>query len=130
MLGAMRLRLLFASMCLTVAACHTWQVQPGPSSSAVPAAAADSTKPVRLTLASGAEIEIAAPHVVGDSIVGLNRATGQRVAFAVADVHSISRQQVSAGRTALAAGGITTIVLATLVVLAAVAVVASLGSGH
>jgi hypothetical protein len=128
MLGAMRLRPFFASMCLTVAACHTWQVQSGPSSSAVALAAADSTKPVRLTLTSGADIEITAPHVVGDSIVGLNRSTGQRVAFAVGDVHSVARQQVSAGRTALAAGGVTAVVLAALVVAAAVAVVAALSS--
>ena len=128
MLGAMRLRLFFASMCLTVAACHTWRAQPGPTSSAV-LAAADSTKPVRLTLTSGAEIEITAPHVVGDSIVGRNRSTGgQRVAFAVTDVHSVARQEVSAGRTALAAGGITTVVLAAFVVLAAVALIASLGN--
>jgi len=130
MLGAMRLRLLLASMCLTVAACHTWRAQPGPTSGAVALAAADSTKPVRLTLTSGAEIEITAPHVVGDSIVGRNRSTGQRVAFAVADVQSVARQEVSAGRTALAAGGVTTLVLAAVVVLAAVALVASLGSGY
>lgn len=124
----MRLRLFSVSMCLTVAACHTWRAQSGPTSNAVALAAADSTKPVRLTLTSGAEIEITAPHVIGDSIVGRNRSTGQRVAFAVADVHSVARQEVSAGRTALAAGGITTLAVAAFVVLAAAALVASLGN--
>lgn len=126
MLGVMRVRLFFASMCLTVAACHTWQVQPGPS--AVALATSDSTKPARLILVSGAEIELLAPHVVGDSIVGRDRSTGQRVAFTVADVRSVARQQVSVGRTALAAGGVTTVVaLAALVVATAVAI-SSLGS--
>jgi hypothetical protein len=78
-------------------------------------------------LTSGAEIELSSPHVVGDSIVGLNRATHQRAAFAVSDVQSVARQQVSTGRTALAAGGVTTIALAVLVVAAAAAAIASLG---
>jgi len=126
MLAGMRLRLFLASICLTGAACHTWQVQPGPS--AVALAAADSAKPVRLTLASGAELEMAAPHVVGDSIVGRNRSTGERVAFAVAEVRSVARQQVSAGRTALAAGGVTTVVILAALVVATAAALASLGS--
>jgi len=90
--------------------------------------AADSTKAARLTLASGAVIELSTARVVGDSVVGTSRATGQRVAFAVSDVQSVAQEKVSAGRTALAAGGVTTIVLAVLVVAAAVAVVGALAT--
>ena len=125
MLGAMRLLLLIASVCLTVAGCHTWQVQPGPSSSAVAEAAADSTKQLRLTLTSGAVIEISSPRLGGDSIAGISRTTHQRVAFAVTDVQSVAHKEISAGRTALAAGGITTVALAVLVVVAAVAAIAA-----
>lgn len=128
MLGTMRLLISIASICLTVAGCQTWRVQPGPGPSAVAAAAAGSTKPLRLTLTSGAVIEISAPQVVGDSVVGTSRSTGQRVAFAVADVQSVARQEVSAGRTSLAAIGVTTVLLAALVVVAAVATVAALSS--
>jgi hypothetical protein len=126
MLGAMRFGLFLASVCLTVAACHTWQVQPGPTASVL--AAADSTRPVRLTLATGAEIEVMAPRIVGDTVVGYSRATGQRVAFAVADVRGVAQQKVSAGRTALAAGGLTAVALAVLVVVAAVALIAALAT--
>lgn len=128
MLGAMRLPILLVAICLTAGGCHTWQVQPGPSSSALPQAAADSTKQLRLTLASGAVIEMSSPHVVGDSIVGISHSTHQRVAFAVADVQSVAHKEVSVGRTALAAGGITTVALAALLVVAAVALVGSMGS--
>src|SRR2546423_506449 len=117
MLGSMRLSLrLIATIGLTVAACHTWQVQPGPTSSAVASAAANPTKPVRLILASGAVIDISTPQLVGDSIVGVSSVTGQRVAFAMADVRSVARREVSVGRTALAAGGVTAVVVAALVV--------------
>ena len=128
MLGAMRLLIVIASMCITVAGCHTWRVQPGPSSNAVAQAAADSTKPVRLTLTSGAVIEISTLHVGGDSVVGISRSTGQRVAFAVTDVQSVARREVSAGRTALAAGGITAVALAVLLVITAAVAVASLSA--
>ena len=126
MLVVMRSHVFVASMCLTVAACQTWHVESGPS--AISLAAADSTKTVRLTLASGAEIELVGPRVVGDSIVGRNRSTDQRVAFAVSDVRSVARQQVSVGRTALAAGGITTVVVLGALVVAMAVALASLGS--
>jgi hypothetical protein len=91
-------------------------------------ATADSTKALRLTLTSGAVIEVSSPRVVGDSLVGVSRSTGQRVAFAVSDVQTVAERKVSAGRTALAAGGATTFVLAALVVVAAVAVVGALAT--
>jgi hypothetical protein len=81
-----------------------------------------------LTLTSGAVIEISSLHVVADSVSGVSRSTGQRVAFAVTDVRSVARQEVSAGRTALAAGGITAVALAALVVVAAVATVGALSA--
>lgn len=122
MLGAMRLIQTFVVLlCLTVAGCHSWQVQPGPANGAAALAAADSTKAVRLTLKSGAVIELSFPGVVGDSIVGISRLTGQRVAFATTDVQSVALRQVSAGRTALATGGVILLGVAVVGILTAIA---------
>jgi hypothetical protein len=49
---------------------------------------------------------------------------------AVIEITSPAHKEVSAGRTALAAGGITTLALAVLVIVAAVAAVAAFGSSY
>ena len=122
MLGGMRpIKTFMAVLCLTVAGCHAWQVQPGPASSAAALAASDSTKAIRLTLKSGAVIDLSAVHVAGDSIRGISRSTGQPVAFAAMDVQSVALRQVSAGRTALATGGVILLGVAILGVLTAIA---------
>jgi hypothetical protein len=125
MLGTMRLiptSILF--VCLTVAGCHSWRVEPGPASGGAALATADSTKQVRLMLKSGAVVDLSAPHVSGDSVVGTSRLTGQRVAFAAADVQSVAFRHVSAGRTVLAAAGVAVVLYVILVGIA----IASLGN--
>lgn len=111
--------ILIAMLCLTIAGCHSWQVQGGPA-----LAAADSTKAVRVTLKSGAVIDLTAPHVYGDSVVGISRISGQRIAFAAADVQSVAVRRVNAGRTVLAAAGVAVVLY---VILLGVAI-ASLGN--
>jgi hypothetical protein len=95
-----------ALIALAAIACKTWQVQPGTPTNALQWAMADSTRIVRLTLRSGATVELYEPGLVGDSIVGLGNPRRERVAFAVADVRSVARRDVSAGRTALAIVGV------------------------
>ena len=89
-----------------ITACHTWNVQPGTSVSAVQSAIADSTQTIRLTLMSGAIAEIARPNIVGDSVIGVSVPSRQHVAFAMADVRSVARHEISDGRTVLVILGV------------------------
>ena len=52
----------------------------------VEASALGEAEPVRVTLTSRREVFVQTPHVVGDSLIGLNEATGARVAVAMAQV--------------------------------------------
>src|SRR5947209_7540756 len=97
---------LTSSLALAAIACKTWQVQPGTPTSAIQWAMADSTRMVRLTLLSGATTELYQPTLVADSIIGLSSPGRERVAFAAADVRSVARHEISAGKTALAGVGI------------------------
>jgi hypothetical protein len=112
--------------CLTTSACRTWQVQPGPPLSDVQWAMADSTKTIRLLMKSGASADVSAPAIVGDSIVGLSIPARTRLAFALNDVHSVARHEISSGRTAAAVAGT---VVGALALMAAIAIIGLLASG-
>ena len=99
-----------ALIALTTTACTSWHVQRGPAPSAIEA---ESGAPgaVRLTFWSGSFADVYNPQIVGDSIIGMSApasaVTRERVAFATADVQSVSTKQVSIGKTVVALAAIT-----------------------
>ena len=104
-----------------LAACTTWRPipsAPGPQGGATHIAHA------RVRLRNGTELPLSDVTVGADSVTGYDEDSHERRARAVADVGSIDRLQVSAGRTAVVVGS-TVLVLAAL---AGVAVASMLGS--
>jgi hypothetical protein len=117
-----------AALILVATSCRSWQVQQGPPMSDVQWAMADSAKQIRLVMNSGSSIDISAPNLVGDSIVGLSVPSRQRVAFAVTDVHSVARYKVDSRQTTVAVVAITLGALAFLAGVALLAVSAAVSS--
>lgn len=97
------LKKLTAVYALVSTACASWQTQRGSPGRAVEQSAAKGEQTVRVELKSGTRWEIYAARVDGDSIIGRNtpaaRPDAVRIAVATADVKSISRHKISAGRT-------------------------------
>jgi hypothetical protein len=83
-------------------ACTNWVAQPVSPDQVV------SRKPaqVRITLANGSRTVMAAPTIVGDSLIGVpadsqGARSGRRLSTALSDVQSLEVQQVNGGKTAL-----------------------------
>lgn len=84
---------------LLSAACSTWHptAQPVPELAAQHHGAA-----VRLSLADGSRVEMDAPTVTGDSVVGTRPGGPQaRIAVPLRDIVLVERSQTDAGKTAL-----------------------------
>jgi hypothetical protein len=114
---------LTAVYALVSTACASWQTQRGPVPRAVEESAGKGEEAIRVELKSGTRWEIYAAKVVGDSIIGRNTPAvipeAQRIAVATADVKSISRHKLNAGRTILAVAAITVAAVAIVGVAAA-----------
>ena len=89
--------------------CTRWQVQSAPAVAAIEEVG---DRRARLTLVNGEQVRIAAPRVVGDSVVGYEapRESGSRRAVATAEVRRVEIQELDGGKTvgaaALAIGGV------------------------
>ena len=94
-----------------LAACTTWRPIPGTPD---PQGGATHIAHARVRLRNGTELPLSDVTVGADSVTGYDEESRERRARAVADVGSIDRLQVSAGRTAVVVGS-------TVLVLAAVA---------
>lgn len=82
---------------IQLTACHTWRPVPEPVSQQ---ASNEHIPQARLTLRSYAQLTLSDVTVRADSVIGFFGDTRERRAVPVADVTSIERRQVSAGRTA------------------------------
>ena len=91
-------------------ACMTWRPVPGTLDQQV---GAEPIARARLRLRSGAELSLREVTVRGDSVIGYTESPRERRALPVADVASMDRRSLSAGRTAavvVGAAAVTTIV--------------------
>ncbi len=111
---------------LALAGCTAWRAQALPPADA----AGQGPKYARVTLASGERIDLSAPRVQADSLVGYRGLADDpwrlppqgtrrhsRVAIAVSDIRRLDVRVTSSGRTALLVGGIAAV--GALVVVAA-----------
>lgn len=105
-----------------LAACTTWRPIPGTPD---PQGGATHIAHARVRLRTGTELPLSDVTVGADSVTGYDEDSHERRARAVADVGSIDRLQVSAGRTAVVVGS-SVLVLAAL---AGVVAASVFGSG-
>jgi hypothetical protein len=94
-----------AVLAISLAACTSWQVEPGP----VPKALVESKpRAVRLSLKSGARVELYEAATSRDNVVGFTRhpsqRNAQRIAVATADVARVEYLKTHALRSAIALG--------------------------
>lgn len=103
-------------------ACTTWRPIPGTPD---PQGGATHIAHARVRLRNGTELPLRDVTVGADSVIGYDEDSHERRARPVADVGSIDRLQVSAGRTAAVVGS-TVLVLAAVV---GVVAASAFGSG-
>ena len=109
------LKKLTAVYALVATGCASWQTQRAPAPRVVEESGAHGEQYIRVELNSGKRYDVYAATVAGDSIIGRNKpAAGpeaERIAVATADIKSIARHRISAGRTILAVVAITAAVV-------------------
>ena len=110
------LKKLTAVYALVSTACASWQTQRAPASRVVEESGTHGEEYIRVELNSGQRYDVYAATVAGDSLIGRNKpAAGpetERIAVATADIKSIARHKISAGRTILAVVAISVAVVA------------------
>jgi hypothetical protein len=99
--------IVLSALALDTSGCMNWEIQP------VSPAEVVSRRPdqVRITHAGGSRTIMAAPAIVGDSLIGApaDSQTGpsrRRLSTALSDVESVEVQRVNSGKTALAVVGV------------------------
>jgi hypothetical protein len=107
-----------------LSACHTWRTVPGPVGQQV---SDERIRQARLTLTNHAQLTLRDVTVRHDSVIGFFGDARERRAVPVADVTSIDRRQVSAGRTTAAVVGSAA---AAFVVMLGLAIAAFSGDVH
>lgn len=108
-----------------LAGCTTWHPMPATPD---PQGGATHIAHARVRLRNGTELPLRDVTVGADSVIGYDEDSNERRAHPVADVGSIDRLQVSAGRSAAVAGS-SVVVLATVAGVALLAVM-SASMGH
>ncbi|HUQ84157.1 MAG TPA: hypothetical protein VM076_23605 [Gemmatimonadaceae bacterium] len=110
------LKKLTAVYALITTSCASWQTQRAPASRVVEESGTHGEQYIRVELNSGKRYDVYAATLAGDSLVGRNKPTTgpetERIAVATADIKSIARHKVSAGRTVLAVVAISAAVIA------------------
>ena len=94
---------LIAMAVIGMSGCTQWRVAPGPSRDALTGVG---ERRVRLLLRDGRQVEMHAPRIIGDSLVGYEavREKGERRAVAVSQVSQVEVQTADGSRTLLTIG--------------------------